>query len=558
MGEIRCKVKIGEIEKEYEKGTAFSVLASEYQPEYKDDIVLVLFNNHLYELGRTLEQDGELKFITTGDKAGRKAYRRSVTLLMQRGVYELAKKDNMEVSVRVEHSISQGYYCELYGKNGKIMPDNAYILKLKLEMMRIVDEKRPIEKRSIPTDEAVELFRELGMYDKERLFHYRRSSRVNVYSIGNYMDYYYGYMVPDTGYLKYFDLELYDEGFMVLFPDKNTRLTTEFKPSHKLFHVLKESGEWSEKLDIGTIGALNDAVAQGRIQDVILVSEALMERKIGKLAEEIAAQPDKKFVMIAGPSSSGKTTFSHRLSIQLMAQGLHPHPIALDDYYVNREDTPKDETGKYNFECLEALDIELFNQNMSALLAGERVELPTYNFRTGLREYKGIYKQLGKNDILVIEGIHGLNDKLSYSLPKSSKLKIYISALTQLNIDEHNNLPTTDGRIIRRIVRDARTRNITAKETIAMWDSVRRGEEQYIFPFQEEADIMFNSALIYELAVLKQYAEPLLFEIDKDCPEYVEAKRLLKFLDYFLPVPSEEIGRNSILREFIGGSCFNV
>ena len=558
MGEIRCKVVINGKEKEYEKGTAFSVLAAEYQSQYKDDIVLVLFNNHLRELNRLLEQDGELSFITTKDKAGRKAYRRSVTLLMQRGVYELAKRENVEVSVRVEHSISQGYYCELYGKDGKIIPDNAYLLQLKMEMMRLVDEKRPIEKRNMPTDEAVALFRELGMHDKERLFHYRRSSRVNVYSIGNYMDYYYGYMVPDTGYLKYFDLELYDEGFVVLFPDKNTKLTAEFKPSHKLFHVLKESSEWSDKLDIGTIGALNDAVAQGRIQDVILVSEALMERKIGKLAEEIAAQPDKKFVMIAGPSSSGKTTFSHRLSIQLMAQGLHPHPIALDDYYVNREDTPKDEDGKYNFECLEALDIELFNRDMSALLAGERIELPAYNFRTGLREYKGNYKQLGKNDILVIEGIHGLNDKLSYSLPKSSKLKIYISALTQLNIDEHNNLPTTDGRIIRRIVRDARTRNITAKQTIAMWDSVRRGEEQYIFPFQEEADVMFNSALIYELAVLKQYAEPLLFEIDKNCPEYVEAKRLLKFLDYFLPVPSEEIGRNSILREFIGGSCFNV
>lgn len=558
MGEIRCKVKINGTEKEYEKGTSFSVLAAEYQSQYKDDIVLVLFNNHLHELNRLLEQDGELSFVTTKDKAGRKAYRRSVTLLMQRGVYELAKKENAEVSVRVEHSISQGYYCELYGKDGKIIPDNAYLLQLKMEMMRLVDEKRPIEKRNMPTDEAVALFRELGMHDKERLFHYRRSSRVNVYSIGNYMDYYYGYMVPDTGYLKYFDLELYDEGFVVLFPDKNTKLTAEFKPSHKLFQVLKESSEWSDKLDIGTIGALNDAVAQGRIQDVILVSEALMERKIGKLAEEIAAQPDKKFVMIAGPSSSGKTTFSHRLSIQLMAQGVHPHPIALDDYYVNREDTPKDENGKYNFECLEALDIELFNRDMSALLAGERIELPAYNFRTGLREYKGNYKQLGKNDILVIEGIHGLNDKLSYSLPKSSKLKIYISALTQLNIDEHNNLPTTDGRIIRRIVRDARTRNITAKQTIAMWDSVRRGEEQYIFPFQEEADVMFNSALIYELAVLKQYAEPLLFEIDKNCPEYVEAKRLLKFLDYFLPVPSEEIGRNSILREFIGGSCFNV
>lgn len=558
MGEIRCKVKINGVEKEYEVGTSFLKLAEEYQPEYKDDIVLVLFNNHLCELNRVLEQDGELSFITTGDKAGRKAYRRSVTLLMQRGVYELAKKEGKETSVRVEHSISQGYYCEIYGKDGKIVPDSTYILKLKMEMMRLVDEKRPIEKRNIPTDEAVKLFCELGMYDKERLFQYRRSSRVNVYSIGNYIDYYYGYMVPDTGYLKYFDLELYEEGFVVLFPDKNTKLTAEFKPSHKLFHVLKESSEWGEKLDIGTIGALNDAVAQGRIQDVILVSEALMERRIGKIAEEIAAQPDKKFVMIAGPSSSGKTTFSHRLSIQLMAQGLHPHPIALDDYYVNRVDTPKDENGNYNFECLEALDIELFNRDMSALLAGERVELPAYNFRTGLREYKGNYKQLGKSDILVIEGIHGLNDKLSYSLPKSSKLKIYISALTQLNIDEHNNLPTTDGRIIRRMVRDARTRNITAKQTIAMWDSVRRGEEKYIFPFQEQADIMFNSALIYELAVLKQYAEPLLFEIDKDCPEYIEAKRLLKFLDYFLPVPSEEIGKNSILREFIGGSCFNV
>ena len=239
-----------------------------------------------------------------------------------------------------------------------------------------------------------------------------------------------------------------------------------------------------------------------------------------------------------------------------MALGLKPHPIALDDYYVDRVDTPKHPDGTYNFECLEALDIELFNRDMSALLAGERVELPIYNFRTGKREYKGNYKQLGKNDILVLEGIHGLNDKLSYSLPKSSKLKIYISALTQLNIDEHNSLPTTDGRMIRRMVRDARTRNISAKETIAMWGSVRKGEEQYIFPFQEEADIMFNSALIYELAVLKQYAEPLLFEIDKSCPEYVEAKRLLKFLDYFLPVPSEDIGRNSILREFIGGSCF--
>lgn len=554
MKKSTYQIRVNGEEKQYPAGTSFMELAREYQPQYEDDIVLVMFNNRLKELHKTLKADGELTFVTTRDRAGRKAYRRSVTFMMQRAIHNLSEEDNISVSVRVEHSISQGYYCELTG----VAPDEAYIARLKKEMERLAAEEIPIQKKSISTDEAVALFRELGMRDKERLFAYRRSSKVNIYSIGRYEDYFYGYMVPDTGYLKYFELELYAGGFVLLFPDKDTKTPSKFMPYHKLFHVLRESAEWGEKLDIGTIGALNDAIAQGRIRDVILVSEALMERKIGRMAEEIAAMPDKKFVMIAGPSSSGKTTFSHRLSIQMMAQGLKPHPIALDDYYVDRVDTPKHPDGTYNFECLEALDIELFNRDMSALLAGERVELPYYNFRTGKREYKGRYKQLGKNDILVLEGIHGLNDKLSYSLPKSSKLKIYISALTQLNIDEHNSLPTTDGRMIRRMVRDARTRNLSAKDTIAMWGSVRKGEEQYIFPFQEEADIMFNSALIYELAVLKQYAEPLLFQIDKSSPEYVEAKRLLKFLDYFLPVPSDDIGRNSILREFIGGSCFNV
>ena len=554
MGEAMCRITIHGEEKQYPKGTAFLDIAAQYQTQLADDIVLVLFNNRLRELNRKVKTDGTLSFVTTHDKAGRKAYRRSVSLLMQRAVYNLAKEDGKLVAVRIEHSISQGYYCELKGETA----NEAYLARLEGEMRRLVEAKLPIQKESISTDEAVALFQELGMRDKERLFAYRRSSKVNIYSIGRYRDYYYVYMVPDTGYLNYFELKQYDAGFVLLFPDKDTKKVSVFAPSHKLFHVLRESAEWSEKLDIATIGALNDAVAQGRIRDVILLAEALMERKIGSLAEQIAAQPDKKFIMIAGPSSSGKTTFSHRLSIQLMAQGLKPHPIALDDYYVNRADTPKDEDGKYNFECLEAIDIELFNHDMSALLKGERIELPTYNFRTGMREYKGNAKQLGKNDILVLEGIHGLNDKLSYTLPSFSKLKIYISALTQLNIDEHNSLPTTDGRMIRRMVRDARTRNITAKETITMWDSVRRGEEQYIFPFQDEADVMFNSALIYELAVLKQYAEPLLFQIGKDCPEYTEAKRLLKFLDYFLPVPSEDVAKNSILREFIGGSCFHV
>ncbi len=556
MGETICCIRIDGEERQFPKGTYYREIVEGYQGQYGDDIVLVLFNNRLRELSRRVKEDGELSFVTTKDKAGRKAYRRSVSLLMQRAVYNLAKEDGKQVSVRIEHSISQGYFCELKGE--EVALDEAYLLRLKGEMMRLVEGQIPIRKESIPTDEALALFHELGMRDKERLFAYRRSSKVNIYSIGNYMDYFYGYMVPDTGYLKYFGLELYEKGFVLLFPDKDTKAIPPFQPSHKLFQVLRESAGWSEKLDIATIGALNDAVSQGRIREVILLAEALMERKIGKLAEQIAAEPDKKFVMVAGPSSSGKTTFSHRLSIQLMAQGLKPHPIALDDYYVDRVDTPKDENGNYNFECLEAIDIELFNRDMSALLKGERVPLPTYNFRTGKREYKGGYKQLGKNDILVLEGIHGLNDRLSYTLPSSSKLKIYISALTQLNIDEHNSLPTTDGRMIRRMVRDARTRNITAKDTIKMWDSVRRGEEQYIFPFQEDADIMFNSALVYELAVLKQYAEPLLFQIGKECPEYTEAKRLLKFLDYFLPVPSEDVAQNSILREFIGGSCFHV
>ena len=306
------------------------------------------------------------------------------------------------------------------------------------------------------------------------------------------------------------------------------------------------------------MGDLNDKITKGGIQDILLIQEALQESKISEIASKIASAGNKKFVMIAGPSSSGKTTFSHRLSIQLAAHGMKPHPIAVDNYFVNREFTPVDEFGEKNFECLEAIDVEQFNKDMLALLEGKRVEMPVFNFKTGQREYKGDFLQLEEDDVLVIEGIHGLNDKLSYALPKESKFKIYISALTQLNIDEHNRIPTTDGRLIRRIVRDARTRGTSAKETIARWPSVRRGEEQNIFPFQEEADVMFNSALIYELACLKVYAEPLLFGIDRNEPEYIEAKRLLKFLDYFVPVPSEAVPHNSILREFVGGSCFNV
>ena len=339
---------------------------------------------------------------------------------------------------------------------------------------------------------------------------------------------------------------------------KNPEAVPEFAPPAKLFNVLKETTMWSEMLDMHTVGALNEHIAKGSIGEMMLVHEALQEQKITDIVKMIESRPGIKFVMIAGPSSSGKTTFSHRLSIQLMARGFKPHPIAVDDYFVEREQTPVDENGDYDFEALEAVDVELFNSHMTQLLAGEEVSMPTFNFKMGRKEYNGKTLKLGEDDILVIEGIHCLNDKLSYSLPVESKFKIYISALTQLNVDEHNRVASTDGRLIRRMVRDYRTRGASAKKTLSMWESVRRGEEKNIFPYQEQADVMFNSSLAYEISVLKPYVEPLLFSIGENEPEYYEAKRLLKFLDYFLTCQTEYIPNNSILREFVGGGCFKV
>ena len=548
------KIIIDGKELEYEQGTTFEQIAKDHQQDHEQQIVLVFFNGRLRELNKTVKEDGTLSFVTAADKPGIKAYRRSACLLMQKALNDLYGSQG--VRVRVLQTTGNGQYCELTGT--KMEVTDEFLQELSEQMCRLSDADLPIKKENHSTTEAVKLFHDLGMTDKEKLFGYRRSSRVNIYELGGYRDYFYGYMLPSTGYVKSFGLTRYKDGFVLLYPDAKTGIVSTYHPSDKLFATQRECSLWGEKMGVKNIGELNEAIATGRIQDIILMQEAQMEARIGELADIIANSGNKKFIMIAGPSSSGKTTFSHRLSIHLSALGMKPHPIPLDDYYLDRDKTPRDENGQYDFECLEALDIELFNKDMSALLAGERVELPIFNFKTGKREYRGKYMQLGPEDILVIEGIHGLNDKLSYSLPGESKFKIYISALTQLAIDEHNALPTTDGRLIRRIVRDARTRNTSAQETIAMWDSVRRGEGKYIFPFQESADYIFNSALIYELAVLKIYAEPLLFNIPKDAPEYVEAKRLLKFLDYFLAIPSENIHHNSLVREFIGGSCFNV
>ena len=547
-------VKINGITKEYPEGTTWMEVVREHQKGYEYDILLVRVNGKLQELHKQVK-DCELSFVTARDKPGMSAYQRSASLMMLKAFYSVAGPGNVE-KLMIDFSIGRGFFVEA---RGNFVLDQEFLDAVKAKMREYVERKIPIMKRSVSTDDAIELFEKLGMYDKARLFRYRMVSRVNIYSIDGFEDYYYGYMVQNTGYIKHFDLIPYHYGFVMVMPDRKTPdVLHRFTPSDKLFATLSESTEWGRRMDLETVGALNDRIAKGDMSHLILIQEALQEKKIAEIAAQIAARKNARFVMIAGPSSSGKTTFSHRLSVQLEAIGLKPHPIAVDNYFVNRVDSPRDEYGNYNYEILECLDVELFNRDMTGLLEGKQVELPYYNFKKGVREYKGNFLQLGEGDILVIEGIHCLNDRLSYTLPADSKFKIYISALTQLNIDEHNRIPTTDGRLLRRMVRDARTRGSSARETIRMWPSVRRGEEENIFPFQEEADAMFNSALVYELAVLKQYAQPLLFAIPKDSEEWLEAKRLLKFLDYFIGVSSEDIPKNSILREFIGGSCLNV
>ena len=542
--------------KEYEIGITYREIMEENFPESAAQIVLVKVNGKLEELWKSLKSSCTLEPVTLSDEAGHKTYKRSVTFLMLKAIYDLYPREEIE-TVRVEFSVGAGYFCTL---SGNIATDDTFAKKVQNRMEAYVQQCLPIRKEVVDTKEAIEMFREYGMNDKADLFRYRRASKVNIYSIGGFKDYYYGYMVPDTSYLKWFSVESFEDGFVLQFPEKETPTQVpKVAFSKKVFDVLRTSEEWGKMLELSTVNALNNFVATGNLSEMILVQEAIQEKQIGDIAGMIAADPSKRIIMIAGPSSSGKTTFSHRLSVQLRAHGLKPHTIACDNYFVNREDTPKDAEGKYNFECLEALDTKLFNEQMNRLLSGETVEIPEFNFITGRREYKG--KQilsLKEGDVLVIEGIHCLNDAMSYELPKESKFKIYISALTMLNIDEHNRIPTTDGRLLRRMVRDARTRGASAKNTIAMWPSVRRGEEENIFPYQNDADVVFNSALIYELAVLKQYAEPLLFGIDPEEPEYMEAKRMLKFLDYFVGVDSHLIPNNSILREFIGGSCFKV
>ena len=547
-------------------GTSYADIAKTVQNEYDAPIILAKIGQKLVELNKKAHSAAKmfgseteiqkLSFYTTKDRDGHRAYERGAVMMFLRAATHILGKKLK--GIKLEYAIGDALYFSIALNDDINGPDAKQIARIKALMTRYVQNDEKFLKSKVPTQDALAIFKHHGMKDKERLFHYRRTSTTNLYRFGNYYDYYYGYMPPSAGYVNIFDLKKAEGGVLLVLPHH----TDPCKPGNpdvpqKLFATMRSSNIWGEHIGIPTVAALNDAISRGEGRDIILSSEAYQEHIIGEIAKRIKNE-NRRIVMIAGPSSSGKTSFSHRLSIQLNNVGLRAHPIACDNYYIDREHTPKDENGEYDFECLEALNIELFNKQMTSLLKGDRVELPTFNFRLGKPEYNGNYLKMNEGDVLVIEGIHGLNDKLSYSINPDDKFKIYISAVTALNVDEHNRIPTTDSREIRRMVRDSRTRGFTALETISRWQSVRHGEEKHIFPFQEQADVMFNSSSIYELAVLKTFAEPLLFAIPTDVPEYPEAKRLLKFLEYFLGLSCEDVPRNSLVREFIGGSIFPV
>ncbi|MDD4369515.1 MAG: nucleoside kinase [Anaerostipes sp.] len=546
-------ITIGEKTIQVKKGTPLETLAKEYQKPEEPIILLGYVNQKLRELSYELKEDSTIKFVTNELQSGYMTYKRTTIFILLKACEDVLGEDAVN-KMYINYSIGNSSFCEFRS----IQINDEIVSQIDDRMRQLIENDLPINKMNWSTQEVRDYFAKNHMEDKERLFQYRKASNANLYELDGYYNYFYGYMVPSTGYIKHFLLNEYENGMILQIPRRNSYSEiTKFTPQPKLFSVMQRSRKWCKAMKVETVGDLNDAIVNEEIGNLILVQEALQERVLSDVSDRIIKE-GKKFVLISGPSSSGKTTFSHRLSIQLQTHGMTPHPISLDDYFLDRELSPKEADGSYNFESIYSLNLKQFNEDMSRLLKGETVQLPTYNFITGKSEYKGNYKTIGEQDILVIEGIHGLNSKLSSQVEEDSKFKIYVSALSQINMDQHNRIPSSDGRLIRRIVRDSMHRGTNARDTIRRWDSVRQGEEENIFPYQEEADIMFNSAQVYELAVLKQYAEPLLFAVSPECEEYQEAKRLLKFFDYFLNVRSGDIPQTSLLREFIGGSCFET
>ena len=539
---------------EVKEGTTLSDLAKQVQLPQEPIILLAYMDGKLRELFTPMTKDCHVRFVTLKEQAGYMAYKRTATLMFLKACEDLLGT-GATTKIALDYSIGNSIFCDFLEDR---VIDEAFARSIQKRMEELAKANLPITKRSLDTDQAAKYFDRIGFKGKKELFQFRRESKMNIYSLDGYDNYFYGYMAPSTGYISAFLVSAYQHGVVLQIPKrKQTEEIVPFTPQPKLFHVMQRSREWTKTMGVDTVGALNDVITHGNINHLILLQEGLQEKLLADIADEIVSK-NKRIILIAGPSSSGKTTFSHRLSIQLQIAGLTPHPVSMDDYFLDRELSPRDENGNYNFETIASLDVDLLTKHINQLLDWEEIDVPSYNFITGKREYHGHKLKIGEKDVLVMEGIHGLNGTLTNEIPEDAKYRIYVSALNQINLDEHNRIPSSDGRLLRRIVRDAMTRGNDARETISRWDSVRKGEEDNIFPYQEEADVMFNSAQIYEIAVLKQYAEPLLFAVPRDCPEYQEAKRLLKFLEYFLNIPSEAIPKTSLLREFIGGSCFEV
>ncbi|WP_290718354.1 nucleoside kinase [Anaerotignum sp.] len=549
------KINVMGKEMQIKEGMTFGELAKEFQGEFPSAILLAKQGNSLKELDYQIKDGEDISFLDLRDEEGMRVYHRGVSFLLVKAARDVIGEDAM---VAIEHSLRGNLYCEI--RDPEIAVTEGLLQKIEDKMKAYVAADLPIGKKTFRKDRAVEVAKKQGMQDKAELFRFRRASNVNLYELDGFYDYFYGYMPPSTGVLKLFALVPYENGFLIRFPDPaNPAELLPFQDSPKISKTFMEQMRWSQLMGVSNVADLNNSIVEGRFGDLIRINEALHEKKIAEIADQIYQRMDKvRVVLIAGPSSSGKTSFANRLSIQLKVLGVKPHKVSLDDYFLNRDDTPLDENGKKNFEVIEALDLKQLNEDLKKIIAGEKVELPFYNFITGKREYNGDFVQLGEGEVLVMEGIHGLNDRLTAEIPAENKFKIFISAITQLNIDDHNRISTSDSRLIRRMVRDHQFRGRDARTTISTWNEVTQGEEDNIFPFQENADAVFNSATLYELSVLKQYAEPQLFAIDSSMPEYVTAKRLIKFLGYFLAAPGLEIPNNSLIKEFVGGSCFKV
>jgi uridine kinase len=513
-------------------------------------VMAAVVNGQLKRLTAPLEYDSDVRLLTLEDADGVRIYRRSLSFLLLTAISELFP----QAEVFFEHSAttSGAYFCEL---RGRLPFSQAELQAVEERMRRIVSDDEAFVESEVPVAEAAELFRNRGEEDKAALFEHREKKTVPLYTLRGRRDYFLGIMAPSTGSLHYFALHEFQYGFVLQFPHQSRpREMTPVTPYPKLFEVFEESGQWLERLGIRSAGALNDAIVAGRLAEISLVSEALHEARVARIAADIAARrPRVRIVLIAGPSSSGKTTFAKRLAVQLLANGLRPYPLALDDYYVDKELTPRDEKNEYDFESIRALNLDRFNTNLLDLIQGETVRLPHYDFATG-RSNPGPEVRLAPDNITIVEGIHGLNPDLVPGLPSDVVYRIYVSALTQLNLDRHNRLNTTDCRLIRRIVRDADTRGYDATATLRRWDAVLAGEKKNIFPFQENCDAIFNSALVHELAVLRPLADPLLLQVRPDSPQYLESNRLLSLLQWFRKAPSDSVPSNSILREFVGGS----